>query len=154
LLAKSPWTGSAGRSTSTVGRTASTGIAGNAPLAIARAHARSTTALTAARIVERWAGGSGAVASDTGWDPIQVWWFVDGSRARAEVQGVDVDLLQHNVRMYCHTWAKGPKVQSCLQGGNGMLQTAGGREGVHSCSAFTDIEPGGGHAVRAWSNSP
>ena len=39
LLAKSPWTGSAGRSTSTAGRTAPSGQAGNAPPATARSHA-------------------------------------------------------------------------------------------------------------------
>ena len=44
LVARSPWIGSAGRSTSTVGRTASSGQAGSAPAATARSHARPAAA--------------------------------------------------------------------------------------------------------------
>jgi hypothetical protein len=57
LVARSPWTGSAGRSTSTAGRTASSGHVGSAPAATARSHARPTAAPACARIGSKAVGG-------------------------------------------------------------------------------------------------
>ena len=69
LLAKSPCTGSAGRSTSTAGRSASAGIAGSAPLATVRSQARSTAARTIPRIVTAWLGLVCGLVWDTDVDP-------------------------------------------------------------------------------------
>ena len=50
VLAKSPWAGSAGRSTSTAGRTDPSGQVGRVPASTARSQARSTAARTCVRI--------------------------------------------------------------------------------------------------------
>src|SRR5436190_1899776 len=70
LLAKSPWTGSAGRSIATSGRVAPSGHTGSAPEATARSQARPTTVLTTVRIgggvLEAAGGGSVTGAESSG----------------------------------------------------------------------------------------
>ena len=59
LLAKSPWPGSAGCSTSTAGRVASSGSGGSDPSAMARSHARPTASRTWVRTGVATSGASG-----------------------------------------------------------------------------------------------
>ncbi len=65
LLAKSPWTGSAGRSIATSARVAPSGHAGSVPAATARSQARPTAARTAVRIGVGVADGRASTASLT-----------------------------------------------------------------------------------------